>query len=371
MPMENRNSLQSFLGSTEKCMSVIDAVADGILLFDQSGVFFGCNPSAERILGLTCNQMRGKKLNEMGWHFFRENGSRFPEKSLPPSVTLRTGKPCKDVIMGISRQEGNITWIKVNSEVLASETQPFAIMFSFSDISEHKRQQEALQQSYSALRELSFRLQHAREVERANIAREIHDELGSTLTSIKFDLSWSAEKSGNRAQLEDIFKGLDSAIQSVKRICTSLRPAILDDLGLLAALEWQLGQFGKKSGIRCKIETKGKEPVVPQDVATGIFRIFQETLTNIARHAEAANVKVEFKANERDIVLAVSDDGKGIDPKKTAASKSLGILGMIERAQALGGALSVQAAKPRGTRVTLSVPLERRTSARTSAASIP
>lgn len=369
--MENRNSLQSFLGSAEKCMSLIDAVADGVLLFDRSGIFVGCNLSAERILGLPCDLMRGKKLHEMGWRFFRENGSRFPEKSLPPSVTLRTGEPCMDVIMGISRQEGGITWIKVNSEVLSSESQPFAVMFSFSDISEHKRQQEALQQSYSALRELSFRLQHAREVERASIAREIHDELGSTLTSIKFDLSWSAEKSGNRAQLEDIFKGLDSAIQSVKRICTALRPAILDDLGLLAALEWQLGQFGKKSGIRCKIETKGNEPAVPQDVATGIFRIFQETLTNIARHAEAANVKVEFKANERDIVLTVSDDGKGIDPKKSAASKSFGILGMIERAQALGGALSVQAAKPRGTRVTLSVPLERRTSARTSAASIP
>lgn len=368
--MENRNPLEDFLDSAQKCRSAIDAAADGILLFDLSGIFVGCNPSAERILGMSSDLMRGRKLHEMEWRFLRENGSRFPKNSLPPSVTLRTGKPCTDVIMGLSKQAGEITWIRVNSEILASRAQPFAVMLSFSDISEHKRQQEALQQSYSALRELSFRLQHAREVERASIAREIHDELGSTLTSIKFDLSWAVEKSGNRAQFEDIFRGLDTAIQSVKRICTALRPAILDDLGLLAALEWQLGQFGKKTGIRCKIETKGSEPSVPQDVATGIFRIFQETLTNIARHAEAANVRVEFKANERDIALTVTDDGKGIDPKKSAASKSLGILGMIERAQALGGALSVSPAKPRGTRVTLSVPLERRTSSRSSAASI-
>ena len=357
--------------SDGKYRIVIEALTDGIVLLDLDGTVIDCNPGAGSILNLSCTEILGNKFSGIGLDFVQENGSPFPKKKLPYAITLGTGKTCRNVVMGLARPRSDTAWIRVDSEILSSRGHPFAILVSFSDISLRKKHQEELQQSYSTLRELSFRLQHAREVERASVAREIHDELGSALTSIKFDLSWAVEKMGNKAQFEEIFKALDAALQSVKKICTDLRPAILDDLGLLAAIEWQLGQFGRKTGIRCKIETKSREPVVPQDVATGIFRIFQETLTNIARHAEAANVRVRFQANEKDILLTVSDDGKGIDPKRSAVSKSLGILGMAERAQALGGTLVVHPAKPRGTRVELSIPLERRTSRRATASSIP
>jgi len=351
--------------------AVIEALADGIVLLEPEGTVIDCNPGAESILGVSCEAMLGNKFTGIGLDFVQENGASYPKKRLPHAITLATGKTCRNVVMGLSRPDSDTTWIRVDSEVLSSGGHPFAILVSFSDISLRKKHQEELQHSYSALRELSFRLQHAREVERASVAREIHDELGSALTSIKFDLSWAAEKLDGKGQFEEIFKALDAAIQSVKKICSDLRPPILDDLGLLAAIEWQLGKFGRKTGIRCKIEAKGSEPAVPQDVATGIFRIFQETLTNIARHADAANVRVRFQANEKDILLTVSDDGKGIDPKRSAGSKSLGILGMVERAQALGGALAVHPAKPRGTKVELSIPLERRTSRRAIASSIP
>lgn len=363
-------ALQALLENAEKCSAVIAAIADGILLLDTDGIVFDCNPSAERILGQCKETLAGKSFEKISANFIREDGSPFPREELPPIVTLETGQSCADVVMGLPKQE-SVIWVKLDCKVLFSKRHPFAIMVSFADISERKRQQEELQHSYSALRELSFRLEHAREVERANIAREIHDELGSTLTSIKFDLSWATEKNGDRARFEEIFRGLDAAIRSVKKICTSLRPSILDDLGLLAALEWQLQQFGRKTGIRCRLETGGSEPELPQDVATGIFRIFQETLTNVARHAEASSVLVEFHSNDKDILLTVTDDGKGIDSKKSSGSKSLGIVGMTERAQALGGALSVRPARPTGTRVKLSVPLERRTSDRISAASTP
>lgn len=363
-------ALQTLIESDGRYRALIAALPDGILLLSPEGVILSCNPAAEHILCMSCTGLVGSKFSEFEGNFFAEDGSRFPGGNFHHAFS---GKPARNVVMGVKKLEDGMTWINVNSETLyyPENGMPFAIMITFSDISERKRQGEELQQSYKALKELSFRLAHAREAERSNVAREIHDELGSTLTSVKFDLSWAVEKNGNREPFEEVFRGLDAAIRSVKKICTALRPSVLDDLGLLAALEWQLGQFGKKTGIRCRIIKHGAEPSLPQDVATGIFRIFQETLTNIARHAEASRVMVEFRHDETEILLTVTDNGKGIDPVKTAGSKSLGILGMSERAQALGGMLSVHPATPRGTRVALSIPHERRASDRPSAASIP
>lgn len=366
---KTETTMRALLESEGKYRSVIAAMADGILLFDMDGRILECNPSAERILGVAKAAIVGSHLSVLGWCFFTVDGSPL----LVEDQLLAVGNSCRNSIMGLQNCDGSLTWIRVNSEALVNSESglPFAIMVSVADISESKSQREKLQQSYNALRELSFRLQHVREAERTSIAREIHDELGSALTAIKFDLSWVVEKLGNRPEFGDIFKGLDSAIRSVKRICTALRPSILDDLGLLAALEWQAGEFEKKTGIVCLIETGGSEPLVPQDVATGIFRIFQETLTNIARHADAANVLVEFQVSDKEVRLVVTDDGKGIDPKKAAGSKSLGILGMSERAQALGGEFSVHPASAAGTEVTLSIPRERRSSSRSVSANSP
>lgn len=366
-------ALQTLLESEGKYRAVIAAMAEGILLFDTDGSIMDCNSSAERILGIPRTAIPGRSFSGLGGHFIREDGSPFPDEEQPSAVTLGTGNPCRGIVMGLQKTDGTATWIRVNSEVLINpeNSMPFAVMVSFFDISEGRKQREELQQSYNALRELSFRLQHVREVERTGIAREIHDELGSALTSVKFDLSWAVEKFGNRAEFGDVFTGLDDVIQSVKRICTALRPSILDDLGLLAAVEWQAAEFGKKTGIRCRIETRGSEPSVSQDVATGIFRIFQETLTNIARHADAASVLVKFHVDDEAIRLIVTDDGKGIGPNRAAGSKSLGILGMSERAQAMGGVLAVRPARPVGTEVVLSIPIERRASSRVDAASTP
>ncbi|MBY0579968.1 MAG: PAS domain-containing protein [Burkholderiales bacterium] len=363
-PLKAKRALQALLESDGKYRSVIAAMTEGILLLDMDGIIMGCNPSAERILGIPREMIQDRDFPELGCRFFREDGSAFPDRNQPPTVTLNTGNPCRNVVMGLQKPEGGLTWVRVDSEVLSNpeNRMPFAIMVSFSDISESRKQREKLEQSYNAMRELSFRLQHVREAERTSIAREIHDELGSLLTSVKFDLSWAVEKSGNRAEFDGVFQGLDAAIRSVKKICTALRPSILDDLGLFAALEWQAGEFSKKTGIRCRVDAGSSEPAVPQDVATGIFRIFQETLTNIARHAEAVNVLVKFDVSNEDISLVVTDDGKGIDLRAT--SKSLGILGMSERARALGGELSVRRASPSGTEVALSIPLERRASSR-------
>ncbi len=368
---EAKTGLQRMKEYEEKYRAVIAAIPDGIVLLDNSGFITSCNPAATSILGASC--LIGRKFSDIDGQFFREDGSLIPEQELPPMVTIFTGNPCRQMVMGTMKPDDGMTWISISSEILSfpESLAPSAIMVRLSDITERKKQSEALQQSYRAMKALSFRLEHAREAERTSIAREIHDELGSTLTSVKFALSWAVEKSGEKARFEEIFRGLEAAIRSVKKICTDLRPSILDDLGLLAALEWQLDQFGRKTGIRCRLTKPESEPSLPMDVATGIFRIFQETLTNVARHAEATRVRVVFWQNESEIMLTVADNGKGIDPRNLAGSKSLGILGMSERAQALGGKLSVNAAQPNGTTVSLSIPHERRSSERPSDASIP
>ena len=369
---EADKALQTLIESEEKYRAMIAAIEDGILLLDLAGKITQCNPGSEKILGSSRSVILGRTFSEIDGEFVREDGSPFPEKEFPAEIVLSTGKACRNMVMGLNKGE-ETTWIRVSSESLfyPENREPFAVLVSLSDISEFKRQRDELQHSYGAMRALSFRLEHAREAERTNIAREIHDELGSTLTSVKFDLSWAADKCGGRAQFEEVFRGLDASIRNVKKICNALRPSVLDDLGLFAAVKWQLDHFGKKTGIKCRLTKQGQEPELPRDVATGIFRIFQEALTNIARHAEAKHISVDFRPGDEDFLLTVTDDGRGIDLKKAFGAKSLGILGMNERAQALGGTLSLSHAKPNGTRVTLSVPLERRASGRPTASSIP
>src|SRR5215831_12120490 len=183
--------------------------------------------------------------------------------------------------------------------------------------SERRRAQEQLRESHEQLRALSVYLQHVREEERTRIAREVHDELGQALTSCKLDLSLLANKvPANLAPLKEKAKALsahiDATIQTVRRIATELRPGILDHLGLIAALEWQANEFQTRTGIKCDVDTDLHEPVLTPDLATTFFRIFQETLTNIIRHAGATHVAVHLKEAAGRIILEVKDNGRGI-----------------------------------------------------------
>lgn len=223
--------------------------------------------------------------------------------------------------------------------------------------------QEELKPSVQNLRELSSHLQTALEEERTRIAREIHDELGAMLTAIKMELSWLAKvmaKSRNfpAERAASVIGHVDSAIQTVKKIATDLRPSILDNLGLWAAIEWQAQEFQKRMGIPCALEMDAPEMEMDRDLSSAIFRIFQETLTNITCHAGASRVAVKAQTCAGGVMITVSDNGKGIAPADMANGKSWGIVGMRERARYFGGELNITGTPGHGTTVVLRMPLE-------------
>ncbi len=234
------------------------------------------------------------------------------------------------------------------------------------DVTERKEAETELQRSFDQLRALTARVQDAREEERRRVAREIHDELGQALTAIKIDLSSLVHEFAPEAQhakrIESISNVVDQTIKSVRRISTELRPGILDDLGLIAAVEWAAEEFEARTGTRCRLELPENDSGIDPDRATAIFRILQETLTNVARHANAAFVHVRLLKECRNVILEVHDNGRGATEEQLSASGSLGIRGMRERALLLGGELAIRGIPSLGTTVRVRIPLAESTS---------
>lgn len=235
-----------------------------------------------------------------------------------------------------------------------------AVCLIASDLSEMKRAEQALRASSEQFRNLAAHLLSVREEERARISREVHDELGQSLTAVKMDLAWLAGRLPPRngemlRRIRATGQLADSIIQSIRRISTELRPPVLD-LGLAAAVEWQVQEFQARSGIQCKVRLLIRE-VVTSSVATAMFRIFQETLTNVGRHAEATRVEVVLQKLRDRLVLLIHDNGRGFDQADPSLSKSLGLLGMRERAAVLGGQVDISSAPGKGTTVAAWIPL--------------
>jgi two-component system sensor histidine kinase UhpB len=230
---------------------------------------------------------------------------------------------------------------------------------------DRQRAEERLRESHEQLRALSVYLQYVREEERTRIAREVHDELGQSLTALKLDLAWVSGRLPRSQRplldkLATMSDHVDATIQSIRRIATELRPGILDDLGLVAALEWQANEFQSRTGIQCHVASTLQDTLLDADLNTTFFRIFQETLTNIMRHANATQVNVNSTTDAGWIVLTVQDNGRGIMPGEIRDRRSIGLLGMEERAALLGGEFSISGEPGRGTTVTVRIPLARR-----------
>jgi PAS domain S-box-containing protein len=226
------------------------------------------------------------------------------------------------------------------------------------DLTERKRTEEELQRSRDQLRALAARLQSAREEERTKVAREIHDELGQALTAIKIDLSSLGRElpADKKPASESILKLVDETIQSVRRISTELRPAILDAVGLVAAVEWAAGEFEGRTGTTCQLDLPWEDIAIDQERATALFRIFQETLTNVVRHANATVVSVRLAKEDNNLTLRVHDNGTGVSEEQLSAGSSLGILGIRERALLLGGELTISGDPGEGTTVRVRIP---------------
>jgi signal transduction histidine kinase len=231
-----------------------------------------------------------------------------------------------------------------------------------SESADHQRTEAEFRRSSEQLRELSARLQSVREEERTRISRAIHDELGQTLTGLKMDVAWlqghlDPQQPALLAKTQAMSALIDTTVQMVRRISTELRPGILD-LGLVATIEWQLQEFQTRTGIAGHLISAPEETILDADGATTVFRIFQEILTNVVRHAQATQVEVSLEETAAFLMLQVHDNGRGMTESEIHSPKSIGLLGMQERARLRAGEVHFHGAAGKGTTVTVRLPLD-------------
>jgi signal transduction histidine kinase len=228
------------------------------------------------------------------------------------------------------------------------------------NIADRKKAEEALRIQTEELRSLSVRLQKTREEERTLVARDLHDEIGQVLTGLKLDMSWIARRLPEdsqelREKIESTLTLANTGMGWVRKICTQLRPGILDDLGLAAAIEWQAKEFEGRTAIHCNVSLPAGNVDLDQERSTAVFRIFQEALTNVSRHSKATQVEVSLREENEAILLAIRDNGIGMQTSPGQPGRSFGLLGMRERALVFGGKVEFSGAGG-GTTVTVSIP---------------
>jgi hypothetical protein len=345
--------------SEARFAKAIETMAEGLVLLDMDGNVRLCNHAAERILGLPAAEIMrlGLTIGRLG--AVRADGSRFPPEEWPVGITLRTGQPRTGVVMGLVRDSGSIHWLSVNSTALFADDspKPYAVLTTFFDISGLKGAEQALRAHAEQLRHLSHRLFEVEENERRRLARELHDRIGANLTALSLNLrlvrgEW--EKTSTR--LDDSEKLLDSTAQLVRDVLTDMRPPGLDELGLLAALREHAEQVAQRSGLALQVHGAEPRPRLPPATEIALFRVVQEALTNIVKHARAGAVTISLRPEPGLVTLTVADDGAGFDGEARAMAAGMGMASMRERAEAVGARARIESAPGRGTRVIVEVP---------------
>ncbi len=355
---EQRRAEDELRQSEERFRTLVHHAPEAIVLWNlETGRFVDANANAERLFGLP-----RKRLLELGPFDvsppFQPDGRQSHQVTEFVEAVVAGETPVFEWLHCTA--DGKDVLCEVRLVRLPGE-QPL-VRGSMTDITERKQAEAELESSRERLRNLAARLQAVREEERTTIAREIHDELGQALTGLKMDLSWIVDRlpeSGDdvRERARAMLALIDIAANSVRKLSTRLRPAILDDLGLEAAIEWQASEFSAKATVECHLDLRIGDLDLEPERATAVFRILQETLTNVARHAGANRVWVKLCQTDSELILAVKDDGRGISDSEVASPRSLGLIGMRERALAMGGHVEIRIEPGGGTEVLLHMPI--------------
>jgi len=337
--------------------SILDAIPQAVLGLHERRINFA-NHAVKVIFGWHREELIGKGIRMI--YRNEEESDKIAAafySTLEGQRTYETEFPCM-------RKDGQEIICRMKASRIGEQLREKRIVVTYEDITAERKAQEDLERSREELRNLSIHLQSVREEESTRVARKIHDELGQSLTALQMDMSWltsrlPANNESIRKKTRSMSDLVDSTIESVHKITTELRPSLLDDLGLPAAIEWQAADFQKRSGIRCQAQIHCSDSVIDKELATTIFRIFQETLTNIARHSKATQCKVSLAGTETELCLEVTDNGIGITPWQVDDPRSFGMIGMRERAHLWGGTVHVRNAKPSGTKVRVLIPLSK------------
>lgn len=353
---ERKRAEETLRESEEKYSQLFSTIPDAGMIFDaDTKSFIDVNESALSFYGYSREEFLNLRQPDI---------TAEKEASASSIRLLQSGELSNIPLRYHKKKDGTIFPVEISASTFHIGGRN-VICGLVRDISERKRVEEELTKSSKQLRHLSTYLQSVIEVERTNIAREVHDDLGQALTALKMDLHWLANRLPRDQQLllnktKSMSTLIDLTVQSVQRISSELRPGLLDDLGLSAAIEWQADEFENRTGIKCKVEVDPEEIVLDRDRSTAIFRIFQESLTNIARHANATMVYVSLKEESHTVGIKVSDNGEGITKKKISDPTSFGLIGMRERVHPFGGYLSITGTPKKGTTVTVRIPLDKR-----------
>jgi PAS domain S-box-containing protein len=343
---------------TEAFAALLEASPSAVISLDAAGHVAMWNLAAERLLGWQASDMLGKPLcltEDVGevapkalhlWHDIHQFG--WSSRAMERRLHNASGTPL-EVSMSVSAlfdSDGKIT----------------GCITILSDLTDRRRADSIERQSEDQLRQLLQRLELIREEERSRIARELHDEFGQALTALKFDLAGLTKElqSSRKPMALEKAKAMEGQISSlmngVRRLSTELRPPILDHLGLGAAIEWQAAEFAKKTGIPCEADVT-IEPVLSSEASTALLRIYQESLTNVARHARATQVRTHLRREGQHLLLSIMDNGLGLSLSQWNAATSLGLLGMRERAALIGATIRLDRPQNGGTLITLRLPL--------------
>jgi len=370
---------------------MLASTGEGVFGVDLDGLCVFINPAGARMIGLEPEQVLGQNMHILT-HHSHGDGAHYPVDDCPIYNAFRRGEPCRIDSEVFWRADGSSFAVEYASYPVFDQGQVRGAVVTFVDITERKRAQEALHRAkdelevrvaerthaletaLQQLRELAAWSDAVREEERTRIAREVHDELGSLLVALKMDVGWldkrlseqeqraaedaQAMREKMRGKCQNMSRLIENAVVNVGRIITDLRPSILDHQGLWGALEWQAQEFVQSAEQELKwCMEVNEQRVLPEPMAMAVFRIFQEMLSNVGRHAQARTVDVDMVEREGWLHLSVEDDGCGAMPQAFESAQAYGIMGMRERARHFGGVIDIDSQPGRGTRMRLSMPL--------------
>lgn len=372
---------------------LLESTGEGIFGIDLAGHCMFINRAGARMLGWEPAEVLGRNMHELT-HYSHADGSPYPDTDCPIFNAFRQGLPCRIDTEVFWRREGSPFAVEYSSHPIMDGARVRGAVITFLDITERKRAAQALHKAKDELelrvaertrelsaalvqlRELSAYSESVREDERTRIAREVHDELGSLLVALKMDVNWLDKRLGEqqardpaaaqdmrermRCKCRNMSRLIESAVDNVGRIITDLRPSILDHQGLWAALEWQAQDFVQSAELALdwEMQLSPDAPELPEPAAMAVFRIFQEMLSNVGRHAQARCVQIRIASDAKALRLSVRDDGRGASPEAFESPSAYGVMGMRERARHLGGSIVIRSRPGEGSTFELKLPLQ-------------
>jgi PAS domain S-box-containing protein len=358
---DRRLAVRELRDAEARVGGIVESAMDAIITVDKDQNIVLFNKAAEEVFGWIRAEALGAPLGALIPARFRTSHTdlvrRFGESG---TTSRRMGRA--RVVMGL-RRNGEEFPIEASISTVREHGQPFYTVI-LRDVTERVRAEDALRRSKEDIRELALAASTAREQEKSRIARELHDELGQALTALKIDVAWLREKLSVqdtvlREKLSAMQVLLDGTVAATRRISADLRPLVLDDLGLVAGADWLVQGFTNRTGVPCELVIGQGDLDLRDPHATTLFRVLQESLTNVAKHSQATQVEVILEREGDEVVLTVRDNGRGFSTEDPARPSSFGLVGLRERAALMSGRVEIESAPGQGTRIEMRLPAPR------------